>query len=96
MTMLLSILLGTGIPTIRPTSSPPRWRTGLGETRRPLIVSHMFAFYYGIMAPLAAGGAGSAGGRHDRQGNPDKIGWEAMRIALAATSFPSSSCIRRP
>jgi hypothetical protein len=51
MTMLLSILLGTGIPTI-PTyiitaalAAPALAKLGV-----PLIASHMFAFYYGIMA----------------------------------------------
>src|ERR1700687_4301826 len=51
MTMFLSILLGTGIPTI-PTyiitaalAAPALAKLGV-----PLIVSHMFAFYYGIMA----------------------------------------------
>jgi TRAP transporter 4TM/12TM fusion protein len=54
MTMLLSILLGTGIPTI-PTyiivaalAAPALSNLGV-----PLIVSHMFAFYYGIMADLS-------------------------------------------
>ena len=48
MTMLLSILLGTGIPTI-PTyiitaalAAPALAKLGV-----PLIASHMFAFYYG-------------------------------------------------
>ncbi len=54
MTMLLSILLGTGIPTI-PTyiitaalAAPALAKLGVA-----LIVSHMFAFYYGIMADLS-------------------------------------------
>ena len=55
----------------------------------PLIASHMFAFYYGIMADLSPPVALAAlGGRADRQGNPDKIGWEAMRIALAGYVIP--------
>ena len=55
-TMLLSILLGTGIPTI-PTyiitaalAAPALAKLGV-----PLIASHMFAFYYGIMADLGGG-----------------------------------------
>jgi hypothetical protein len=54
MTMLLSILLGTGSRRFRPTSSPPRWRQpALAKLGVPLIASHMFAFYYGIMADLS-------------------------------------------
>jgi hypothetical protein len=83
MTMLLSILLGTGIPTI-PTyiitaalAAPALAKLGV-----PLIASHMFAFYYGIMADsLAAGGAGRARGGADRKGKPrqDRLGGDADR-----------------
>ena len=90
MTMLLSILLGTGIPTI-PTyiitaalASPALAKLGVA-----LIVSHMFAFYYGIMAdispPVALAALAAAPIARE---NPDKIGWEAMRIALAGYVIP--------
>src|ERR1700709_2427113 len=90
MTMLLSILLGTGIPTI-PTyiitaalAAPALAKLGV-----PLIVSHMFAFYYGIMAALSPPVALAAlAAAPIARENPDKIGWEAMRIALAGYVIP--------
>src|SRR3954468_14116657 len=90
MTMFLSILLGTGIPTI-PTyiitaalAAPALAKLGV-----PLIVSHMFAFYYGIMADLSPPVALAAlAAAPIAKENPDKIGWEAMRIALAGYVIP--------
>ena len=90
MTMLLSILLGTGIPTI-PTyiivaalAAPALSKLGV-----PLIISHMFAFYYGIMADLSPPVALAAlAAAPIAKENPDKIGWEAMRIALAGYVIP--------
>jgi TRAP-type uncharacterized transport system fused permease subunit len=90
MTMLLSILLGTGIPTI-PTyiivaalAAPALFKLGV-----PLIISHMFAFYYGIMADLSPPVALAAlAAAPIAKENPDKIGWEAMRIALAGYVIP--------
>jgi TRAP transporter 4TM/12TM fusion protein len=90
MTMFLSILLGTGIPTI-PTyiitaalAAPALAKLGV-----PLIESHMFAFYYGIMADLSPPVALAAlAAAPIAKENPDKIGWEAMRIALAGYVIP--------
>jgi TRAP-type uncharacterized transport system fused permease subunit len=90
MTMFLSILLGTGIPTI-PTyiitaalAAPALAKLGV-----PLIESHMFAFYYGIMADLSPPVALAAlAAAPIARENPDKIGWEAMRIALAGYVIP--------
>jgi TRAP-type uncharacterized transport system fused permease subunit len=90
LTMVVSILLGTGIPTI-PTyiitaalAAPALARLGV-----PLIVSHMFAFYYGIMADLSPPVALAAlAAAPIARENPDKIGWEAMRIALAGYVIP--------
>jgi TRAP transporter 4TM/12TM fusion protein len=90
MTMLLSIVLGTGIPTI-PTyiivaalAAPALAHLGV-----PLIISHMFAFYYGIMADLSPPVALAAlAAAPIAKENPDKIGWEAMRIALAGYVIP--------
>jgi TRAP transporter 4TM/12TM fusion protein len=89
-TMVLSILLGTGIPTI-PTyiitaalAAPALAKLGV-----PLIESHMFAFYYGIMADLSPPVALAAlAAAPIARENPDKIGWEAMRIALAGYVIP--------
>jgi len=90
MTMLFSILLGTGIPTI-PTyiitaalAAPALAKLGVA-----LIVSHMFAFYYGIMADLSPPVALAAlAAAPIARESPDKIGWEVMRIALAGYVIP--------
>ncbi|MBB5049758.1 TRAP transporter 4TM/12TM fusion protein [Rhodopseudomonas rhenobacensis] len=90
MTMLLSILLGTGIPTI-PTYiiTAALAAPALANLGVPLIVSHMFAFYYGIMADLSPPVALAAlAAAPIARENPDKIGWEAMRIALAGYVIP--------
>ncbi|KRR16704.1 C4-dicarboxylate ABC transporter [Bradyrhizobium lablabi] len=90
LTMLLSILLGTGIPTI-PTyiitaalAAPALAKLGV-----PLIASHMFAFYFGIMADLSPPVALAAlAAAPIAKENPDRIGWQAMRIALAGYVIP--------
>ncbi|MGY3455385.1 TRAP transporter 4TM/12TM fusion protein [Bradyrhizobium sp. LM3.4] len=83
MTMLLSILLGTGIPTI-PTyiitaalAAPALAKLGV-----PLIASHMFAFYYGIMADLSppvALAAFSRGTDREGESGQDRLGGDAHR-----------------
>src|SRR5438270_10062543 len=90
MSMLLSILLGTGIPTI-PTYiiTAALAAPALAELGVPLIASHMFACYYGIMADLSPPVALAAlAAAPIARENPDKIGWEAMRIALAGYVIP--------
>ena len=90
LTMILSIVLGTGIPTI-PTyiivaalAAPALAKLGV-----PLLVSHMFAFYFGIMADLSPPVALAAlAAAPIARENPDKIGWEAMRIAGAGYVIP--------
>ncbi len=90
LTMVLSIILGTGIPTI-PTyiivaalAAP-----AMAELGVPLIVAHMFAFYFGIMADLSPPVALAAlAAAPIARENPDKIGWEAMRIAGAGYVIP--------
>ena len=90
MTMLLSILLGTGIPTI-PTyiitaalAAPALAKLGV-----PLIVSHMFVFYFGIMAdltPPVALAAFAAAPIAKESGF--KIGFQALKIAMAGFVIP--------
>jgi TRAP transporter 4TM/12TM fusion protein len=90
MTMLLSILLGAGIPTI-PTyiitaavAAPALAKLGV-----TLIASHMFVFYYGIMADLSPPVALAAlAAAPIARESPNRIGWEAMRIALAGYVLP--------
>jgi TRAP-type uncharacterized transport system fused permease subunit len=49
----------------------------------------MFAFYYGIMADLSPPVALAAlAAAPIARENPDKIGWEAMRIAIAGYVIP--------
>jgi TRAP transporter 4TM/12TM fusion protein len=90
LTMVLSIILGTGIPTI-PTyiivaalAAPAMASLGV-----PLLVAHMFAFYFGIMAdlspPVALAALAAAPIAREK---PDKIGLEAMRIAGAGYVIP--------
>lgn len=88
--MITSLLLGTGLPTI-PTyiitaalAAPALLKLGV-----PLIVSHMFVFYYGIIADLTPPVALAAlAAAPIARASPDAIGWEATRIALAGFVIP--------
>lgn len=90
LTMLACLVLGTGIPTIpnyiitASIAGPALLELGV-----PLIVSHMFVFYFGIMADLtppvalaALAAQPIAGASHMR------IGFEATRIAVAGYVVP--------
>ncbi|MDI4665832.1 TRAP transporter permease [Xanthobacter autotrophicus] len=90
LTMIACLILGMGLPTIpnyiitASIAGPALLALGV-----PLIVSHMFVFYFGIMADLtppvalaafaAAPIAGASG---------QTIGWIATRIALAGYVVP--------
>ncbi|MFG1376923.1 TRAP transporter permease [Xanthobacter autotrophicus] len=90
LTMIACLILGMGLPTIpnyiitASIAGPALLSLGV-----PLIVSHMFVFYFGIMADLtppvalaafaAAPIAGASG---------QAIGWIATRIALAGYVVP--------
>nr|WP_223861700.1 TRAP transporter permease [Geminicoccus harenae] len=90
LTMLACLVLGTGIPTIPNyiiTSSIAG--PALAELGVPLLVSHMFVFYFGIMADLtppvalaALAASPIAGASHMR------IGFTATRIAIAGYVVP--------
>nr|WP_245421995.1 TRAP transporter permease [Alsobacter soli] len=88
--MVTSIVLGTGLPTI-PTyiitaslAAPALLQLGV-----PLIVSHMFVFYYGIIADLTPPVALAAlAAAPIAKASPDAIGWQATRIALAGFLIP--------
>jgi TRAP transporter 4TM/12TM fusion protein len=88
--MITSLLLGTGLPTI-PTyiitaslAAPALLKLGV-----PLIVSHMFVFYYGIIADLTPPVALAAlAAAPIAKASPDSIGWQATRIALAGFLIP--------
>lgn len=88
--MFTAIVLGTGLPTI-PTyiitaslAAPALLKLGV-----PLIVSHMFVFYYGIIADLTPPVALAAlAAAPIAKASPDAIGWQATRIALAGFLIP--------
>ena len=88
--MVTSIVLGTGLPTI-PTyiitaslAAPALLKLGV-----PLIVSHMFVFYYGIIADLTPPVALAAlAAAPIAKASPNDIGWQATRIALAGFLLP--------
>ena len=90
LTMVTSLVLGTGLPTI-PSYIITAAIAGpaLLELGVPLIVSHMFVFYFGIMAdltPPVALAAFAAAPMAKESGM--KIGWQATRIALAGYIVP--------
>jgi TRAP transporter 4TM/12TM fusion protein len=90
LTMVVCLVLGTGIPTIpnyiitSAIAAPALLKLGV-----PLIVSHMFVFYFGIMAdltpPVALAAFAAASIAKD---DPDKIGWKATQIAIAGYVVP--------
>ena len=90
LTMIVCLVLGMGIPTIpnyiitSSLAAPVLLKLGV-----PLIVSHMFVFYFGIMAdltPPVALAAFAAASIADESGL--KIGIQAVRIAIAGFVIP--------
>jgi len=90
LTMLVCLLLGMGIPTIpnyiitSSIAAPALLKLGV-----PLIVSHMFVFYFGIMADLTppvalAAFAASSIAKESAM----KIGFKAVVIAIAGFVVP--------
>ncbi len=90
LTMLVCLLLGMGIPTIPNyiiTSSLAA--PALLELGVPLIVSHMFVFYFGILADLTPPVALAAFAAAPIAGvSGMKIGVQAVRVALAGFIIP--------
>ena len=90
LTMLVCLVLGMGIPTIpnyiitSSLAAPALLQLGV-----PLIVSHMFVFYFGIMADLTppVALAAFAAAPIARESGM-KIGLQAMRIAIAGFIIP--------
>lgn len=90
LTMIASIILGMGLPSIpayiiTATMAAP----ALAEFGIPILMSHMFVFYFGIFAnitpPVALAsfaGAGLAGG------SPMKTGFVSLKLALAGFIVP--------
>ena len=90
MTMITCLILGMGIPTIPNyiiTSSIAG--PALLELGVPLIVSHMFVFYFGIMADLTPPVALAAfAAAPIARASAMRIGINAMRIAIAGFVVP--------
>jgi len=90
LTMAVCLVLGMGIPTIpnyiitSSIAAPALLKLGV-----PLIVSHMFVFYFGIMADLTPPVALAAfAAASIAKASPMKIGWKATHIAIAGFVIP--------
>jgi TRAP-type uncharacterized transport system fused permease subunit len=90
LTMVVCLVLGTGIPTIpnyiitAAIAAPALLELGV-----PLIVSHMFVFYFGIMADLTPPVALAAlAAASIAKGSFTKIANEATQIAAAGYVVP--------
>ncbi|MEW6293621.1 MAG: TRAP transporter permease [Pseudomonadota bacterium] len=90
LTMLVCLVLGMGIPTIpnyiitSAIAAPALLQLGV-----PLIVSHMFVFYFGIMADLTPPVALAAFAASSiAKESPMKIGFKAVSIAIAGFVVP--------
>ena len=90
LTMLVCLVLGMGIPTIpnyiitSSIAAPALLKLGV-----PLIVSHMFVFYFGIMADLTPPVALAAFAASSIAKEPPmKIGVKAVQIAIAGFVVP--------
>ena len=88
--MAVCLVLGMGIPTIpnyiitSAIAAPALLKLGV-----PLIVSHMFVFYFGIMADLTPPVALAAfAAASIAKASPMKIGWKATHIAIAGFVIP--------
>lgn len=89
-TMIASLILGMGLPSIpayiiTATMVAP----ALAEFGIPVLVAHMFVFYFGIFANItppvalaAFAGAGISGG------NPILTGFQALKLSLAGFIIP--------
>lgn len=90
LTMLAAMVLGMGLPSIpayiiTATMAAP----ALASFDVPILVAHMFVFYFGIFANItppvalaAFAGAGISGG------DPMKTGWQSLKLALAGFIVP--------
>lgn len=90
MTMLVAMILGMGLPTSAAyvlasiSAAPALTLVGISD-----LPAHLFVFYYGCMStitPPVATGAYTAAGLSG--GNPNKIGFLSMRLAVAGFIVP--------
>lgn len=100
LTMLASIVLGMGLPSI-PTyiitstmAAPillnlPLFRELAGSSDTAVFVAHMFVFYFGIFANLTPPVALAAyAGAGISGGSPNATGFQAMKLAIAGFVVP--------
>jgi TRAP transporter 4TM/12TM fusion protein len=90
LTMIVCLILGMGIPTIpnyiitSSIAAPALLKLGV-----PLIISHMFVFYFGIMADLTPPVALAAFAASSiAKESPMRIGVKATQIAIAGFIIP--------
>ncbi len=90
LTMLVCLVLGMGIPTIpnyiitSAIAAPALLHLGV-----PLIVSHLFVFYFGIMADLTPPVALAAfAAASISKASPMRTGWKATHVAIAGFVIP--------
>jgi TRAP transporter 4TM/12TM fusion protein len=90
LTMIVCLILGMGIPTIpnyiitSSIAAPALLKLGV-----PLVVSHMFVFYFGIMADLTPPVALAAfAAASISRASPMRTGWKATQIAIAGFVVP--------
>src|SRR4051812_20172697 len=90
LTMIVCLILGMGIPTIpnyiitSSIAAPALLKLGV-----PLIVSHMFVFYFGIMADLTPPVALAAfAAASISRASPMRTGVKATQIAIAGFAVP--------
>ena len=90
LTMIVCLILGMGIPTIpnyiitSSIAAPALLKLGV-----PLIVTHMFVFYFGIMADLTPPVALAAfAAASISRASPMKTGVKATQIAIAGFAVP--------
>lgn len=90
MTMVVAMVLGMGLPTSAAyvlasiSAAPALTMVGITD-----LYAHLFVFYYGCMStitPPVATGAYTAAGLSG--GNPNKIGFLSMRLAVAGFIVP--------
>lgn len=90
LTMIVCLILGMGVPTIpnyiitSAIAAPALLKLGV-----PLLISHMFVFYFGIMADLTPPVALAAfAAASIAKESPMKIGFKATQIAIAGFVIP--------
>lgn len=96
MTMITSIIVGTGVPTtptyiiVATVSAPVLVKLGL-----PALVAHMFVFYYGALADVTPPTALSAyTASAIAKCDPQKATWQAWKLALVGFVVPFYFALR--